>query len=892
MATGAPVKELCEEATCPICLEYFKDLVMMDDCGHSFCKACLTRYWGESADASCPLCTEAVQQLEEGEKEGGIRERHQESLKLLCKEEDALIGLLRDRSRESWEHSEFPADEASQEYKVTDSSNAGTSNGRKGRGVSWRHKETLDLLDIWGEQKIQDQLRSSHRNIDFFEYIAQEMAARGHRRTAVECRSKTKVMRLEYKRVIGHNSRPGSNKVTCPFYKQLHRILRGDASVKPKRVSRSLNFKRGARQGAAPEPPSTEEHLSHADLPMINIGEYLKEESPDNTGDGMVSSNGAEEEMAETEGINIIQVEEEGSNEGSVFALVTMPRKRKSKAIAGDASKKRKTITIKTKVEIIKRSERGETPSVIGKALGFSRSTVGTILKDKVRIMEHVKGSIPMGATIITKQRSGLIIEMERLLLIWLEDQNQRNIPVSLALVQEKARSLFNDLKTARVASEGDCDEEFAASRGWFNRFKVRANLHNFKVQGEAVSADVSAATEYPKMLKKIIEEGGYVPEQIFNVDETGLFWKKMPERTYIAKEEKNAPGHEAAKDRLTLLLGGNASGDFKLKPLLVYRCPNPTALRRIIKASLPVIWKSNLRAWVTVAIFEDWFLNHFVPAVERYCLDKKIQFKILLVLDNAPGHPSSLDDLHPNVKVVFLPPNTTSLLQPMDQGVIATFKAYYLRRIFSQAVRAVENSVMSLREFWKNYSIYDAIKNIADSWDEVKQSAMKGVWNKVCPQFTNSFQGSTDDSVAEARQAVVDLGNALHLNISEKDVVELLKSHSEELSDEDLMEIEEQLKAHEEEQDIESPEPKRFVTKELAEGFRLAEAAMAKFEEQDPNTERFTKVYRAVTEALSCYKAIYDKKKKMAVQTTLDAYFKKATSVVTPPLSSNRTNP
>uniref|UniRef100_A0A8D2IR45 RING-type domain-containing protein n=1 Tax=Varanus komodoensis TaxID=61221 RepID=A0A8D2IR45_VARKO len=325
MATGAPVKELCEEATCPICLEYFKDLVMMDDCGHSFCKACLTRYWGESADASCPLCTEAVQQLEEGEKEGGIRERHQESLKLLCKEEDALIGLLRDRSRESWEHSEFPADEASQEYKVTDSSNAGTSNGRKGRGVSWRHKETLDLLDIWGEQKIQDQLRSSHRNIDFFEYIAQEMAARGHRRTAVECRSKTKVMRLEYKRVIGHNSRPGSNKVTCPFYKQLHRILRGDASVKPKRVSRSLNFKRGARQGAAPEPPSTEEHLSHADLPMINIGEYLKEESPDNTGDGMVSSNGAEEEMAETEGINIIQVEEEGSNEGSGKSWLTGP---------------------------------------------------------------------------------------------------------------------------------------------------------------------------------------------------------------------------------------------------------------------------------------------------------------------------------------------------------------------------------------------------------------------------------------------------------------------------------------------------------------------------------------------------------------------------------------
>jgi len=204
-----------------------------------------------------------------------------------------------------------------------------------------------------------------------------------------------------------------------------------------------------------------------------------------------------------------------------------MPPKRKSDASDGDASKKRKTITIELKMEIIKRSERGETPTNIGKALGFSRSTIGTIIKDKVRIMEHVKGSVPMQATIITKQRSGLLIEMEKLLVIWLEDQNQRNIPISLGLVQEKARTLFNDLKAARILTEGSCDEEFGASRGWFNRFKGRVNLHNIKVQGEAASADVSAASEFPEMLKKIIEEGGYVPDQIFNVDETGLFWKK-----------------------------------------------------------------------------------------------------------------------------------------------------------------------------------------------------------------------------------------------------------------------------------------------------------------------------------------------------------------------------
>ncbi|XP_062977813.1 uncharacterized protein LOC134395582 [Elgaria multicarinata webbii] len=112
------------------------------------------------------------------------------------------------------------------------------SNTRNGRGVSWRYQETLDLLEIWGESKIQEQLRSSHRNIYFFQYIAGEMAARGHERTALECRNKTKVMRLEYKRVVDHNSRSGNTRATCPFFSELHRILRGDASVTPKRVGR------------------------------------------------------------------------------------------------------------------------------------------------------------------------------------------------------------------------------------------------------------------------------------------------------------------------------------------------------------------------------------------------------------------------------------------------------------------------------------------------------------------------------------------------------------------------------------------------------------------------------------------------------------------------------
>ena len=72
-----------------------------------------------------------------------------------------------------------------------------------------------------------------------------------------------------------------------------------------------------------------------------------------------------------------------------------MAPKRKSDAKDG-SEKKRKAISMETKVDIIKRSEKGETPTNIGNLLGLSQSTVATIIKDKNRIMEHVKGSAPM----------------------------------------------------------------------------------------------------------------------------------------------------------------------------------------------------------------------------------------------------------------------------------------------------------------------------------------------------------------------------------------------------------------------------------------------------------------------------------------------------------------
>ena len=225
------------------------------------------------------------------------------------------------------------------------------------------------------------------------------------------------------------------------------------------------------------------------------------------------------------------------------------------------------------------------------------------------------------------------------------------------------------------------------ASSGWLWRFCNRHGIRGLRLQGEKLSADTEAPEPFKKELQDVMELEGLTLEQIYNCDETGLYYKMLPTKTLATKAEKNASGMKKQKEQVTLLACSNASGSHKLPLLFIGKAANPRCFKNVNKAALPVVYKSQKNAWADAAIFTDWFNCHFVPSVKKHLIQRGLTPKALLFLDNAPAHPDCcvLVSHDKAIKAMFLPPNTTALIQPMDQGVLEALKRRYRRSMLQK---------------------------------------------------------------------------------------------------------------------------------------------------------------------------------------------------------------
>jgi uncharacterized protein YeeX (DUF496 family) len=190
-----------------------------------------------------------------------------------------------------------------------------------------------------------------------------------------------------------------------------------------------------------------------------------------------------------------------------------------------------------------------------------------------------------------------------------------------------------------------------------------------------------------------------YPPEDQFKADETGLLYRHMPRKSLIQKGEK-CKGGKLSKERLNVLFCCSATGE-KLEPLVIGNVARPRVFKEqcIDTKHLPVKWHFNKKAWMTQEIFEEWLtdLNRMM---------KKENQKILLLVDNATSDRGT--NVMSNVTVKFLPPNLTSEVQALDQGIIRSVKARYRKKMLQYTVTVAEAS-NTRSDFNKSISVLHA---------------------------------------------------------------------------------------------------------------------------------------------------------------------------------------
>jgi hypothetical protein len=152
------------------------------------------------------------------------------------------------------------------------------------------------------------------------------------------------------------------------------------------------------------------------------------------------------------------------------------------------------------------------------------------------------------------------------------------------------------------------------------------------------------------------------------------------------------------------------------VKPLVIGKAEKPRCFRNLNVDNLPVIWRSNKKAWMTSYLFSSWLSD--------FNRQMRIQGRhVLLFLDNAPSHPK--DQVYSNVKLYFFPANTTSKLQPLDQGIIKCLKSHYRKRLLRKVISKVDQQ-KDASSIAKEINVYDACLWISQSQKCISSETVK----------------------------------------------------------------------------------------------------------------------------------------------------------------------
>ncbi|GFS45854.1 tigger transposable element-derived protein 4 [Nephila pilipes] len=355
--------------------------------------------------------------------------------------------------------------------------------------------------------------------------------------------------------------------------------------------------------------------------------------------------------------------------------------------------RKLKTLSLAQRVEVIELLDQRLTQECISKKFGVGQAVISRIKRDKEIILEYWRKNKNPNRK---RKRQCSSEEVGEALFQWFSHVKNLKLSVNGSMLKEKALQFAKELNVSN----------FTASNGWLERWKTRNNIkfkvhHVEKQNTDSVPNDKWLVEILPTILKE------YKPLDIFNVDETVLCWKAMPNKIF-APRNSDTSSYKFLNERVTVILSANMNGLEELQPLVIGKCQIPQSFKYV--KHLPVAYEFNCYAWMTSTIWEEW-----LKKID--CQMRNKNRKIVLLCDNCHSHTNNVHLT--NMKLVFLPKNATSIIQPFSHGVIATFKSQYRSKLLQHVLSREGLEGMS-EELSNKISLLDALHLVRESWSNV----------------------------------------------------------------------------------------------------------------------------------------------------------------------------
>ena len=294
------------------------------------------------------------------------------------------------------------------------------------------------------------------------------------------------------------------------------------------------------------------------------------------------------------------------------------------------------TLTIEEKIKLLAANKKTrQSCRQLADQFCIEKTATAKTIKNQASISqeyERFKGNLE-------RNRKGQFHKINEILYAWFKKCCQANIYPDGQMLKEKSFEIKRHLNNDEFLT-------FTTSNGWLERWKMSYSIREKRVNGEA--GEVSRETVNASMERLWELTKDYDPVDIWNMGETGCFFKALPEKG-LAEKKSQIRGGKISKTWLIISFFVNAAEEEVIEPIFIWRSAKLRCFKNLINPKRPynVHYYSSQKSWMANEIIDSVLtkINRKMAAAKR---------NILLLVDNAPCHPENLVVSYSNLKVFF----------------------------------------------------------------------------------------------------------------------------------------------------------------------------------------------------------------------------------------------